>query len=533
MASSRRMPRLAIACAVALTTIVTARVTGAQELRGTVMSSDRVTPASGVVLVMLHATRDDSIVARTVSTERGRFSLKPPAGVTTRLRMLRIGFLPTEVGRVSLRVGETRDTTLVLHDLRVQLATVNVKDNARCEVRPNGALQVAKLFDAVRTALIATTVPIYGRSTQSDYVNFSRIHDRRGKLFAPVSRTDGSGATLQTFAAIGADSLAIKGYMVPEGDVATYYAPDAEVLLSEKFLSQHCLVLAEGKGPTQQYLGIGFRPVQKRGNLVDVRGTFWVDRESLELQFLEFEYENLPSLIRSVGLGGRVDYERMAHGEWFISSWSIRMPMIETGQVQMSTGPLGVVNSTVRQAVVGQQVTGAAVAAIKVDDDVLFLNANASRVGEMPEDESAARVAVGEPVPVSINYADAASVAALDSAGVAFLCGVPQAAMLRGLLLGRVHDGKNVPVPNVSVAASWKYDFRLSNSGISYNTYRAQASSNTLGAYQLCGIPVDRSVTVSAMNGNRRLRSAIVRLSENRPAAVLNLAVPAQSGQKQ
>ena len=171
----------------------------AQELRGTVTMSDRITPAGGVVVIMLHETRDDSIVARTVTSERGRFSLKPPAAMPTRVRLLRIGFQPMELGRFTLAASETRDTAIVVSDVRVHLATFDVRANSRCEVRPDGARLVAQLFDAARTALISTTASVTGLTSRSEYVSFERLQDRRGQALSPVRRTPGSGATLKAF----------------------------------------------------------------------------------------------------------------------------------------------------------------------------------------------------------------------------------------------------------------------------------------------------------------------------------------------
>ncbi|MBC8087223.1 MAG: hypothetical protein H7Z40_08135 [Phycisphaerae bacterium] len=101
----------------------------AQELRGTVSRADRMAPAGGVVVVMLHATRDDSIVARTVTNERGRFSHRSPALMPTRVRLLRVGFQPMDLGQFTLAAGETRDTTFDPFDVPIAYATVNLGGN--------------------------------------------------------------------------------------------------------------------------------------------------------------------------------------------------------------------------------------------------------------------------------------------------------------------------------------------------------------------------------------------------------------------
>jgi len=92
---------------------------------------DGITPAAGVVVVLIHATRTDSIVARGVTTERGRFSLKTPPVTPTVLRLLRIGYEPMQGGNFTLARDEVRDASFTLHDKRVKLATFDVKAAAR------------------------------------------------------------------------------------------------------------------------------------------------------------------------------------------------------------------------------------------------------------------------------------------------------------------------------------------------------------------------------------------------------------------
>ena len=86
----------------------------AQELRGLVMMPDGVTPAAGVVVVLLHTTRTDSIVARAITTDRGRFTLRAPPATPAALRLLRIGFEPMNAGSFTLAAGETRDASFTL-----------------------------------------------------------------------------------------------------------------------------------------------------------------------------------------------------------------------------------------------------------------------------------------------------------------------------------------------------------------------------------------------------------------------------------
>lgn len=72
-------------------------------------------------------------------------------------------------------------------------------------------------------------------------------------------------------------------------------------------------------------IGLGFRPVRDR-RVPEIRGVLWVDRGSAELRHLEFEYVDVPVPVRVSGLGGRLEFERLASGAWIIRDWYIRIP---------------------------------------------------------------------------------------------------------------------------------------------------------------------------------------------------------------
>ena len=174
----------------------------AQELRGVVRLPDGITPAAGVVVVLIHATRTDSIVARGVTTERGRFSLKTPPLTPTVLRLLRIGYEPMQGGSFTLARDEVLDASYTLHDTRVKLATFDVKASARCEVQPSGAQLVAQLFQQARTALIASAAPLTGRATAQS-TSYERRQNKVRRLLRPVERSAMVAATLNPYASIG------------------------------------------------------------------------------------------------------------------------------------------------------------------------------------------------------------------------------------------------------------------------------------------------------------------------------------------
>ena len=513
------------ACARVLTTVLT-MCTGlcivlapnrsrAQELRGVVRLPDGVTPAAGVVVVLMHATRTDSIVARGVTTERGRFSLKTPPATPTVLRLLRIGYEPMQGGTFTLARDEIRDASYTLHNNRVNLATIDVKATARCQVQPNGAQLVAQLFQQARTALIASATPLSGTAT-AKAVNYDRRQNKARKLLRPVERSVTTNATLKPYASIGVDSLDKAGYLVPDGDDYWYYAPDADVLLSDKFLTQHCLQLVIGTDSLAGSIGIGFKPVANRPARVDVQGTLWLDRATSELQFLEYTYTPVQDYLRGEGIGGRVDYAQLPNGGWFVSNWRIRMPILRNLPTMVGRGaPL-----TGRIVVSALQIVGGTVQEIRLDDQLLYLNTAAAGAGALPGDEvfTTDRVVGSESRLLRTG----------DLATVRSLCGARMTFGHEGLITGRVFDDTHQPFAGASVTARWKENFSLIGGVmIRWQDYQVSTTTSSEGSYQLCGVAVRRTASVFATRGvdEKLKRPSFVRLSEDSPVAQLDLTL--------
>lgn len=60
-----------------------------------------------------------------------------------------------------------------------------------------------------------------------------------------------------------------------------FYAPDAEVLLSDAFLDSHCFSLREATVQGEARLGLTFEPVPGR-TIPEVRGVLWWTPKTLD-----------------------------------------------------------------------------------------------------------------------------------------------------------------------------------------------------------------------------------------------------------
>jgi hypothetical protein len=137
---------------------------------------------------------------------------------------------------------------------------------------------------------------------------------------------DRAGSGGPAYESVPASDLEENGYVRPDGTGWMYYAPDAEVLLSDTFLDTHCFQLRRGTGENAGSVGLAFQPVRD-GKLPDIQGVLWLDGKSAELRYLEFEYIRLPRRHGRRDAGGRVDFRRLPAGAWIVSHWRIRVPM--------------------------------------------------------------------------------------------------------------------------------------------------------------------------------------------------------------
>ena len=125
-----------------------------------------------------------------------------------------------------------------------------------------------------------------------------------------------------------AETLVAEGFVRQiDSGAFEYFAPDAEVLLSNAFLNTHCLKLTDDE-ESPSLIGLAFEPAEV-SDTPDIEGTLWVDRNTGYLKFLEFGYTWVPFDKGRDGAGGRVEFDVLPGGAWIVRRWWIRMPTIE------------------------------------------------------------------------------------------------------------------------------------------------------------------------------------------------------------
>ncbi len=461
--------------------LVGASSAAAQSLQGTLLRADSV-PAAGVIVVASRGAQD-SVLARTITNGSGRYALDVSAGAV-RLRALRIGHRPVLIGEFTLGAGARREMRTVLPNDPIVLATVTTEASSSCRQTGTAGVNVATVFEEARKALLSTTLKSGDGDPMSRLSVYGQARTMGNRPIGDLELEFKEGVTVKPFQSLPPDSLAKVGYVESDLTSRTYYAPDADVLLSETFASSHCLGLTDGTGERAGWIGLAFRPQQFRRNFVDVSGTLWLDRASNELRRMEFKYEGLPIALQRLDAGGVVEFTRLPDGIWFVNRWELLMP-----RITLPPAP---------PRAAGMFVRGGEVWWIKRGRDLLYTN---GRTEPPPAAKAVAKA------PVDSTPADAACTPA--SPGGA-----------SGLLLGAVLDERGAPLADVIVTVEWQQDYRTGGGGqITWQTQGLSTASLRDGSFSICGVPSARLLTLSALYGTRKAPRVTVRMAENETTA--------------
>jgi hypothetical protein len=307
-------------------------------LRGEVVHNDSTSAAPGL---LVEVRTPSARVFRTLTNQRGEFIVRLPGPDSVRVRVLRIGYRPTESAKVFVDEGPSPPLRIVLDNTSYHLSSVTIQATSRCGRRADPAaylrweqaLTVLRSIELAErdTSLHVRTVEFQGPTTADGFTTLEE-----DSLLRVIT-------TVDPLPAVHYDSLFQRGFVRKNpGDTAmTYYAPDAQLLADDRFAPGYCFRTPKDSVPG--LIGITFEPVTRR-RVTDIDGTVWLDAASLELRRIEFSYGQLPvnhnsghwhsngadnpagkQQQRIPGAGGYVDFTRLPGGHWLVSEWTIRM----------------------------------------------------------------------------------------------------------------------------------------------------------------------------------------------------------------
>jgi hypothetical protein len=317
---------------IALGLLLGARPAGAQTVRGWVEQADGV-PIFGAFIMLEDSS---GVVSRRVlSTESGSYRITAPAPGAYRLRAERIGYSAAVSPWLRLDEGEDLSYRFVIEPSPVRLREIRVEERARCTILPDEGIELQRVWDEALKAITATAWTGQQPYFRFDAVMHTQTLDNRGRPTAEAVLEEVRFYGRHPFRAIPAQDLVLGGFVQHPGGQVAYYAPDADVLLSDSFVRRHCFRLVRGRAESAGLLGLEFETLPQ-SRLPDIEGVMWLDPASSELRWLDFTYVNLDASIEQQGLGGMVEFARLPSGAWIIRSWWIRVPVVEwiPGQLQ-------------------------------------------------------------------------------------------------------------------------------------------------------------------------------------------------------
>ena len=524
--------------------MLTARTAEGQVVAGTVVQPDSITPLAGAIVMVTDAL--GTTIARVLTGPRGGFSVALPAPARYSLTLLRIGYRPTVGPTLTIAAGETARTRIVAGRTVVALAAMRARERETCRVSTDTGLMVARVWEEARKAMLSSQLSSDGAPLYAEWVEYDRALDPNGKLVRQQRVRSSQHLTQHAFKSVPADVLREEGYVSEDSAGVNYFAPDAEVLLSDAFVSGHCFRLVESeKNP--DLVGVAFTPSGDRRDMREIEGTLWVDRPSSELRYVDFRYRNLPEPSSQAEPGGRVEFLRLAEGSWLVSRWHVRMPevakrdrvsqdgmrrtvmastMLYLRAVRVSGGE---VTRASRADTVLYRTTGPTVAVQLTSRDTLMRRAGAVLTLEGTDYSATAdssgkirlspvlagryRANVRTPlmevlgmptVELEVETHEDARVdsLALPSARdvLAHACPRESVANHEGMLHGQVRDEQARTIADAVVTTSWQAGFgAMAGRGVEYREKTLTSRSDAFGQWRVCGVPtgVQLSVTVA------------------------------------
>jgi hypothetical protein len=320
----RVIPRVGLAALGAGVGAGSAAPVAAQVVRGLVTERSTKEPLDGVLIAVMDAK--DSTLVQALSNDGGGFEIRLPAAGTYSLDVKRIGVKRVRLAPFTVAEGETRRVDITLEPLPAVLSSVRITGRTSCVRNPQTNEKTAALWEDARAALTASVISRGLTNGTDSVVRFERKLDVNTWQVLYETRRKVSASMDHPFRSLPAEHLSVGGYVTVNQDGSTdYYAPDADVILSDTFLADHCFKIAQDNLDHTGEIGLAFQPVPERKK-PDIKGVLWMSAKTGELRTLEFNYSWLPNDVRTADYGGAVSFFRLPGGRWIVRSWRIRMP---------------------------------------------------------------------------------------------------------------------------------------------------------------------------------------------------------------
>lgn len=326
--------RLVAATVLAAALLVGPAAAQGQRVQGQVTGSDGGHPLEGVMVRLSDDEGEE--VAGTFTDAGGRYRLEAERPGRYRLSAGRIGYATHRGDLFRLRLGGVVERDLRLEAEGVELSGIQVTGERSCEVDPEKARGTRRLWREARRALEAARWTADRGAVELRTRNFRRRLGEDLGVEETLEETRGYGFGRSPYTSLPAEKLVQRGYVDARGDYLDWYAPDAEVLLSDAFRRTHCFWVTRKDAPEPGWVGLAFRPREDR-EVPEIEGVLWLDQGTAALERLSFSYVNVKLATSRHAAGGEVAFFRLPSGPWIVRRWTIRMPLLEKDRLRIAT----------------------------------------------------------------------------------------------------------------------------------------------------------------------------------------------------
>lgn len=542
----RLAPVLVLAAGIPLSTT-------AQVVRGRLLEMDGATGLGGAMMTLVLA--NGTQVGGALTGSDGAFEITAPAAGRYRLRAERIGYATTYSAHFDVQRGGAVRVDVSAPVEAISLEGIKADGERSCGVGPREGLALARVWDEARKALAAAAW-----TRESGYYRYEvrtleqRIDPKSSKVLAE-DRSYNRTYARAPYVSRPADSLLEGGFARITSKESVYWAPDAEVLLSDAFLRTHCFSLRTDRERTAGLIGLRFEPRPGRTES-DIAGTLWIDPRTSRLERLDYAYRNLnhPRATGTGNPGGTLDFEALPNGTWIVRSWRIRMPRWGRSTSTLTGKPAAFVEEIVVQGgdvmrvhgnegkvlevEPGPGVTGVVVDSLRVGLPGARVFAEGTGIESVTDAEGRFTLAGLEPGLYSIGFthpylepfaytAESLKVRVLARAKTPAQVGLHAPAVATivrrmcrdaetpvrqapggrrppagGILVGRVTDRAGEPLPDATVRVlSTRYHIASSGEGVNLSSGHTGVlvTTDASGYYRACRVPVDMPLKVAVV----------------------------------
>lgn len=556
------------ACLAAALVLSPGKATG-QTVQGQLLDRDTQAPVEGALMLLLDAGGEERDGYLTNSA--GRFILRAPGPGTYTVRAERIGFETVTSDPFSLEASQMFGIRLETAQAAIELEGLEVTGEQQCVVRPDEGLIVAQVWEEARKALAVQEWTELEGLYRFQVINYERELDPYAHRVEAETRRVSTGVSRNPITSLPAEDLMENGFVRQHDDGSVdYFGPDAGVLLSDVFLDTHCFRLAE-KRDQPSALGLAFEPV-RAGERADISGTLWLDRETAQLQVLEYGYTWAPWAEAWGVARGRVEFEQLPNGSWIVRKWWIRMPEVVQDLALAREGRTGIrvdgireaggevarvstlaretISETVRGTLAGTvwdstaygplvgarvYLSGTQYSALTDQNGEFFMDGLPEGVFTAafshPRLDTLGIRAPGQEVEIRPGEA-ALAVLGVPSTGsiMAASCPEHERGQLRAAIVGLVRDANTgAPLPQATVVLEWSRFQFPGGVTVLANLTGMETVTSASGQYVACGVPADHLIIAQASFLNQRSDTVHVRVLED-AYAVLDLEIEIRPG---